>query len=221
MLARYYLKQNNPVAALPVAADYAQHFPTNGALALLHAKTLLANGRYQAAADLLSSLKLLPCEGNTEAHSLFRESHLMLAAEVMKTGRLDKALRLIDTAREWPESLGAGKPYPTDVDERLEDWLACQCYLKRNSSPEAEQMLSRIIAFSSRNSGGSVGEVVHALALKQSGHSSEAEQLLNDWLKDDPSNELAKWGKELLSGGSAPLPQALQDSGCRILAASL
>ena len=81
-------------------------------------------------------------------------------------------------------------------------------------------MLSRIIAFPTQRDG-SVGEVVRALALKQSGHSSEAEQLLNDWVKDDPSNELAKWGKELLSGGSAPLPQALQDSGCRILAASL
>jgi tetratricopeptide (TPR) repeat protein len=219
MLARLYLKKNNPVPALAVAADYAQRFPTNGALALLHAKTLLVNGRHQGAANLLSALKLLPCEGNTEAHSLFRDSHLMVAIERMKAGALDQALHLIDTAREWPESLGAGKPYPSEVDERLEDWLASRCYLKRNASSEAQQMLNRIIAFPSRGRRGNVGEVVRALALKQSGRGGEAEQLLNDSLKDDP--ELANWGKELLSGGPAPLPQGLQNSDCRILAASL
>lgn len=217
MLARHWLKQTNPAAGLAVAGDYAQRFPANGTLALLHAKALLANGQYQAAADLLSALKLLPCEGNTEAHSLFRESHLLLAAERMKAGALEQALRLIDTAREWPETLGAGKPYPSDVDERLEDWFAFQCYRKRNAPGEARQMLGRIIAF--RHGGANVGEVVRALALKESGHGSEAEQWLNDCLQAHRSNALLQWGKELLSGAPAPLPEGLQDTGCRILAA--
>ncbi len=221
MLVRHQLKQGNLVAALSVADDYAKRFPANGALALLHARTLLASGRHEVAAGLLSSLKLLPCEGNTEAHSLFCESYLMLAVEHLKSGAIDQALRLIDTARQWPEGLGAGKPYPSEVDERLEDWLVCQCALKRNASSDAQQMLSRIISFPSRPSRASVGEVIRALALKQSGRISEAEQLLNDWSKGDPSNEMAKWGMRVLSGNPAPLPQDLQDSGCRILAASL
>jgi Domain of unknown function (DUF5107)/Tetratricopeptide repeat len=221
MLARHYLKQGNPVAALAVAGEYAKRFPTNGALALLHAKALLASNRHEQASELLSSLKLLPCEGNTEAHALFRESHLMLAVLRLKAGAFDEALHLIDKAREWPESLGAGKPYPSDSDERLEDWLAYECYLKRNASSEAQQMLNRIISFPSTASGHGVGEVVHALALRQSSRASEAEELLNDWLKAEPSNQVAKWGKELLTGGPAPLPQDLQDGGCRILAASL
>ena len=41
MLARHYLKQDDPAAALPVAADYSRRFPANDALALLHAKSLL------------------------------------------------------------------------------------------------------------------------------------------------------------------------------------
>jgi len=221
MLARLQLKQGNPVAALAAADEYTKRFPTNGALALLHAKALLASNRHEQASDLLSSLKLLPCEGNTEAHALFRESHLMLAVLRLKAGAFDEALHLIDKAREWPESLGAGKPYPSDSDERLEEWLAYQCYLKRNASSEAQQMLNRIISFPSPPGDHGVGEVVHALALKQSSRVSEAEELLNDWLKAEPSNQVAKWGKELLTGGRAPLPQELQDGGCRILAASL
>ena len=221
MLARHHLKQGSLVAALAVTEDYAKRFPTNGALALLHAKTLLASGRHEAASNLMSSLKLLPCEGNTEAHSIFRESHLLLAAERLKNGAWDQALHLIDAARQWPESLGAGKPYPSEVDERLEDWLVCQCDLKRNASSDARQMLSRIIAFPPQPRHLGVGEVIRALALKQSGRANEAAELVDDWLKDDPSNEAAKWAKELLSGGPAPLPQGLQDGPWRILAASL
>jgi len=221
MLVRYHLKENDPGAALAVAADYARRFPTNGALALLHAKSLMANGQSKGAADLLSSLNLLPCEGNTEAHSLFRESYLRLALERIRSGAYDQALQLIETARQWPEGLGAGKPYPADVDERLEDWLTYQCQLKRNASTQAQQALDRILAFPSRAGRGDIGQVILALALKQSGRTGEAEALLSDWLKKDPSNELAKWGKALLAGRPTPLPTNIQEGSCRILAASL
>jgi predicted Zn-dependent protease len=220
MLVRYHLKQNDPAAALAVAADYTHRFPTNGALALLHAKALLASAQYQSAAKLLSSLNLLPCEGNTEAHSLFRESYLWLALERSKAHEYDQALRLIDTARQWPETLGAGKPYPDDEDERLEDWLNYQCHLQSNSSADAQHDLERIIS-SSSPSRRNVGQIIRALALKQSGRASEAEKLINDWLKDDPTNDLAKWGMALLSERTAPLPATIQDGPCRILAAAL
>jgi hypothetical protein len=68
---------------------------------------------------------------------------------------------------------------------------------------DAQQMLSRIIAFPSRPGLASVGEVIRALALKQSGGASQTEQFLNDWLKDYPSNEMAKWGMEVLSGNAS------------------
>jgi len=221
MLVRQHLKQNAPVAALAVAADYSRRFPTNGTLALLYAKTLLATGQAQPAANLLNSFKLLPCEGNTEAHALFREAYLKVAMEKMKDQSFDQALQLIDTARQWPENLGAGKPYPVDVDERLEDWLAYQCYEKRNAGDAAQPMLERIVSFGSRPAHGDAGEIIHALALKASGRIRDAERLLNDWLKKDPSNELVKWGLQRLSGAPAPLPSDVQDPVCQILASSL
>jgi predicted Zn-dependent protease len=221
MLARYHFKQNNPAAALAIAEDYSLRFPANGALALLHAKALLVTGRHQAAADLLSSLNLLPCEGHTEAHSLFRESFLMLAVERLKDGACDQALKFIGTAREWPEHLGAGKPYPSDLDERLEDWLTYRCQRNRNGSNEARQILERIIAFPVRSTHGSAGRIIRALALKASGRASEAEALLSDWLKEEPASELGKWGMEILSGRTAPLPSGIQDSNCRILSSLL
>ena len=212
MLARHYLKHDDPAAALAVATDYARRFPANDTLALLRAKSLLLTGQHQAAAELLASLHVLPAEGTTEARALFHEAHLLLAVERLQAGAFDDALRLVDTARQWPENLGAGKPYPADVDERLEDWFTAQCQLARKAPDAARQALDRILAIPARAKGQGTGDLIRALALKQSGRAAEAEQLLKDWQAQDPGSDLAKWGAELFAGHPAPLPPRCKTS---------
>jgi len=146
MLARYYLQNNKAPEALSVAENYATRFPANDVIILLHAKCLAANDRFAETAALLGSVNLLPREGNTDAHSLFREANLALAAGKLKAGAYAEALKLVAAARDWPERLGAGKPYAEDVDERLEDWLAYQCQRRINPA-EAPQYLDKIIGF--------------------------------------------------------------------------
>jgi tetratricopeptide (TPR) repeat protein len=220
MLARLYLQQNRFPEALSVAADSARRFPTNDVVAVLHAKCLVANDRFADAAALLSSLNLLPCEGSTEAHSLFRESNLMLASERLKAGAYADALKLIGVAQEWPEHLGAGKPYAEDIDERLENWLAYQCQ-RHLSQAETRRYLENILGFSSRVSQKNVGELVRMLALREAGKEAEAKKQVEAWLEVDPSSNLARWAHSLLNSASGPLPAGLQNIECRILAASL
>jgi len=110
MLARHFLKEGDSAAALATATDYAQRFPTNGVLALLHAKALVASGRYQAAADLLNSLNLLPCEGSTDAHSLFREAHLMLAVARLKSGYSPRRRHSSNAPASGPSIWGPASP---------------------------------------------------------------------------------------------------------------
>jgi hypothetical protein len=219
MLTKHYLAQTNPAAALSAASRYATLFPRNNILALLYAKTLVLNGQCQAAADILGALKLIPCEGSTEAHTILREAYLMLAVEQMKASSFDEALRLIAKAREWPEHLGAGKPYAEDIDERLEDWLACQCNQNRN--PEQAQLaLDKILAFGAHSKTYGIGSIIRALALKRSGQTAEAEGLLNSWPTNSIGAKLmAAWGKEIFSGSAAPVPNTVLDSDSRILAA--
>jgi hypothetical protein len=218
MLARQHLKRGDPAAALTVATDHARRFPANDALALLRAKALLLTGQHQAAAELLASLHVLPSEGTTEARALFHEAHLLLAVDRLQAGAYGEALRLVDTARQWPERLGAGKPYPADIDERLEDWVTCQCQLGRKAPAEARQALARILAIPAHTKGQGTGDLIRALALKQSGRAAEAEQLLKDWQAQDPGSELAKWGAETFAGRPAPLPASLQTLDCRVIA---
>ena len=221
MLARHYLEQGEAAAALGVAADYACRFPTNSMLALLHAKALVATQRYQAAVDRLNSLDLLPCEGSTEAHSLFREAHLMLAVARMKAGAFIEAQQLIDRAREWPEHLGAGKPYAQEIDERLEDWLSYQSALGNKASDQARQSLERLLVWRPRSDAGGSGEIIRALALKERRQTNDAQQLLEARLKKDPDSEPARWGLKILAGDSGALPPKLQDSTSRVFAAWL
>ena len=218
MLARLHLKRNDPAAALAVAADYAKRFPAKDTLALLWARSLLLTGQNKAAADLLSSLHVLPAEGVADARSLFREAHLLLAVARLQAGAFSDALRLIDHARQWPENLGAGQPYPADIDERLEDWLTAQCQFARKAPDAARQSLDKILSVPAHAKVQGTGDLIRALALKQSGHASEAERLLQDWQAQDPGSDLAKWGGELFGGHSAAMPTSLKDLDCRVLA---
>jgi len=77
------LQNGKTPAALRIAADFAERFPK-----MTYSPSFMRNaGRewpIQRYAALMTSLNLLPCEGSTEAHSLFREAHLMLATERLK-----------------------------------------------------------------------------------------------------------------------------------------
>jgi hypothetical protein len=117
--------------------------------------------------------------------------------------------------------LGAGKPYPEEIDERLEDWLAYQCALRSNAPGQTRQILDRLLAWRTPSHARGVGEVIRALALKESGQTSEAQQLLRDWLEDEPASEVAKWGLEVLAGRFASLSPKRQNADSRVLSAWL
>ena len=233
MLIQFYLQHMQSAEAETIAANYARRFPENGSLIRLHAETLIETGQYQDAADLLMSSNLLPAEGAKKAHSLYREAYLMLAVQSMKAGSFHQALKQIAKAREWPENLGVGEPYPRDVDDRLEDWLAFQCYRGLGMREEAQRTL-KILALqlwpkagNLNNAkpryleGNNAGGIIQALALKQYGHAAEGQKVLEDWMKQDTSRAMASWGVEVFEGRSVSLPSTVQDPGCRVLAALL
>ncbi len=140
----------------------------------------------------------------------------MLAVEALKKGDARGAQREIDAARLWPENLGAGKPYPADVDERLEDFLAAQGLARQGRSAPSKELLQKVAAFEGRERGGST--LVHALALKQTGREAEGRKLLADWSAREPESALAAWAARAYDGQVGPLPEdAAEDA--RVLAA--
>lgn len=136
LLTERHLDAGDTARALAVATRYATRFPKSYILAMTRLRALMAAQQYAAADAVLATLSVIPFEGSAEGHALYRETKLMLAVDAMRAARWDDAKRFIAAAREWPERLGAGRPYDADVDERLEDWLAADL-ARRIGTPSA------------------------------------------------------------------------------------
>ena len=206
-----------------VAKQYKDQFPANYIIGMLYAKTLVVNKQYKTANALLKAIQILPNEGATEGRQLYRETQLMLALDEMEKKSYKKALQFIDASRQWPENLGVGKPYPEDIDERVENWLAYENYKRLGNEQAARTMLDKILAFKPYNDENgrvfpSVKSLVTAWALQKNGKQDEGEKLLKDWVEKQPGNNLAKWTLNAYSGNDFKLPdETPTDENYRVL----
>ncbi|MGI8636990.1 MAG: DUF5107 domain-containing protein, partial [Segetibacter sp.] len=205
-LINFYLGRKQYDQALSVAQEYENRFKGNFVLDMLYVKTLLFNKKYNEANDILKTIQVLPNEGATGGRQLYKETQLMLALEEMKNKRYDQALQFIASSRIWPESLGVGKPYEEDIDERLEDWLAYKAYSQQGNEKAAKEMLDKIISKPHENRL-SVTNLITAWALQKTGKRDEAKKLLNDWIKKEPNSVLAKWAMDVYNGENKTLPE--------------
>jgi predicted Zn-dependent protease len=221
-LINYYLKQNQSDTASAIAAQYYKQFPENYIIGMLNAKALLMNKQYSAANKILQAIKILPNEGATDGRQLYREVQLMLAIEEMKNKNCEKALNYTSAARLWPDDLGVGKPYDSDIDERLEDWLTYQCYIKLKNEKNAQQMLNKILSFSYSDGKGNISSsannLITAWAMQKAGKQEQAEKFLQDWNNKAPGNIWAQWAVNTYKGKKFNLPdEMLANENYRIL----
>ena len=94
-------------------------------LGMEYARALINTKQYERALQVLDGLAVLPYENASEGRMLCEKAHLLSAGESISGGRYEEALDHIAKSREWPEHLGAGRPY--DPDERLQDYLEDYC----------------------------------------------------------------------------------------------
>src|SRR5690606_38319325 len=125
-----------------------KRFNTNFSIALLYAKQLMEAGRYEASVELMRKRTVLPFEGSGQGKVLYRQALLLQAIQRMGQQDYQGALAAIEASREWPENLGVGKPFSTEIDERLEDWLAYKNYTALGEDDAGLRMLKAIRAYS-------------------------------------------------------------------------
>lgn len=143
-LTDYYNLQHRNDEALSIAKNYYQKNPTHYIMGMLLAKTYLLNKNYSDAAGILDKIVVIPYEGATDGRGLYKEAHLMLAVEAMKKSNYKRAINEINLSKQWPESLGVGKPYEEDIDERLENFLLYNCYNKLGDKTKSAKALDQI-----------------------------------------------------------------------------
>ncbi len=150
LLAEFYLNHAEYTKAETIAGSFYRSHPQSYIMGMLYAKALLLNHRYAEGDQLLSHLTIIPFEGATAGRELYREAKLMQAVALIKQNQFKRALTFINQARQWPENLGVGEPYPENEDLRLEDWMSYRCYTALHQTTAASAALQSILRFQSR-----------------------------------------------------------------------
>jgi lipopolysaccharide biosynthesis regulator YciM len=209
-IINYYFNRKQYDLALATAKEYKKRFSENYIIGMLYARALILNAEYTAAAKILQEITILPNEGATDGRQLYEETQLMLALDAMQKKNYRLSLHHIEAARQWPENLGVGKPYASDIDERLEDWLAYQSYLKLNNEKSADEEITKIITYTMHNSrdvSPSTNDLISAWALEKKESRERAEEFLDQQLRKNPDNRLSQWAVSTYQGKNSPLAE--------------
>ncbi|HEX5555365.1 MAG TPA: DUF5107 domain-containing protein [Chitinophagaceae bacterium] len=120
-LTEFLLVRKQVAKALKTIGPYYKEDRDNYIAGMLYTRCLILNNQYTAAEKVLNNLHILPYEGATDGHRLYKQVKLMLALQLLQSGKYQAALRKVSEAREWPAHLGVGKPYPNMIKDSLEN----------------------------------------------------------------------------------------------------
>jgi len=211
-LAAHYLSAGRAKDAAATAGEFLKQSPDNYVLGLLRAKALLRAGELAQCDLLLRAINVLPNEGAVEGRLIYKECQLLLAVHCMKNQWYDKALGRIAASRLWPENLGVGKPYPEDVDERLEDFLQAACLDKLGKKDQAAALREKMLKSIPPADASPTNALVLALTHKSAG-GPQAPAAVLEKLGDTP---LGRWCRDACAAALRP-PPATADENARVL----
>lgn len=205
LLAEYHVEHGAHREALDIMRAYYQKNPSDYKMGVLFARVLLLNHQYRQADKVLSGLFIIPFEGATEGHELYRQAKLMQAWQAAQRGKFKEGLRFAAQAREWPTHLGSGKPYAADIDERIMDYLEAICYRGMKRETEWRNALERIVQIPAGHKVMPTSILLRAWALDNlhPGEKRGAELLTADTTANRPDDQILKWATELYYRGTS------------------
>ncbi len=150
-MTKLFAREGKQDMALKTAGKNFKMHPDNCVVGLQLANIQKMTGRYAETIKTLDRIDMLPAEsdkwsGDIDAHTLFRETKILMALELMKAGKWKKAGSLLKEAETWPENLGWGEPY--HADNRLTQFLLAFCYERLKDNTLYANSLNYILAYS-------------------------------------------------------------------------
>ncbi|MBR4170636.1 MAG: DUF5107 domain-containing protein [Kiritimatiellae bacterium] len=110
-------------AALAVTKEYLAKYPENNPIQLAHAEALVRNKAYRECVELMRGIHILPSENNNGGHAIWRRAWIGIATEAFRAGKKDEAKKALQQVYEYPENLGEGKPYDSEIKCQIPDEL--------------------------------------------------------------------------------------------------
>ena len=189
--------------ALNISEKAYNRFPDNYILGMDYARSLLNKERYKECLAILKNLNILPYEGAREGHDIFEQANLLLALENMQQGNHELASQLLEDSKEWPEHLGAGKPYNPDI--RLQNYIAAKCCKQSGKEDLANKYLTEIYNYTIDNwTNWNTNHYIGAVILREFGETDKAIQLLEEWKKASGSEDVVvQWAVAKFDNGNS------------------
>lgn len=199
-LINYYTAGNRWAEAVEIGRKYMKKYPSNYYIGLKYAKALCETGQYQTCISLLNKMQVLPNEGAYAGRAVYRAANLYQAMEQLERKKYKQVLSYTEASKEWPENLGVGKPYDDMIDNRLEDYLEARAQAGLGNRAKAEELFSSVAAYHPAYASFGSGNLLSALALRESGKQSEADRMVASWSTDFPGNRIAEWCTAIYNG---------------------
>jgi tetratricopeptide (TPR) repeat protein len=188
-LSQQYTEVSLGDQALDNSGKAYRKFPDNFILGMDYARSLLNVGKYKDCLAVLNKLNILPYEGAYEGHDLYEQANILLAVERMQQGEYEQAIQLLNDSEQWPEHLGAGKPYQPDT--RLQQYLTAKCYDQLGNADRVNELLQEIVNYTNENwTNWGSNHYIGAIVLKKLGQAEKAKQLLTDWANNCPPDDV-------------------------------
>ena len=122
---------------------YSKH-PSNYQVGMLLARLLLMSDDPERADEVLEKIHVLPYEGAYEGRVLYRAVKLILALEALQSRQFERAATYIDESQQWPENLGVGKPYDTQINTEWEDTIGDWIDVARSGTMVAKSEVDKM-----------------------------------------------------------------------------
>lgn len=197
--SRFFLDQGNILKAEEIARTFYRKYPQNYSLGLHYAKLLIQLKSFLSCVNLLKTIRVLPNEGATDGRIIWRNANIGNALSFMNTQKYRKALESISLATTWPANLGVGKPY--SVDERLENFLAFECYKKLKDYTSAQRMKDRIISQTEIHGNfHNTNDFLGAWVLKEAGNKTKADSIMAGLLEKNPTSKSIQFCNAVYQG---------------------
>lgn len=199
-LINHYVANNQWQKAVETGKKYTKKYPSNYYIGLKYAKALCETGQYQPCISLLSRMQVLPNEGSYAGRAVYREANLYRAMEQLSHKNYKQVVKSVETSKEWPENLGVGKPYDNMIDNRLEDYLEAKAAAGQGDSRKTSALLAAVANYTISRSHFESGNLLSALALRESGKVQEADHMVAAWSTDFPENRVVQWCTAIYRG---------------------
>jgi tetratricopeptide (TPR) repeat protein len=176
-LIDFRTKSGETGKALEAAQKAARLFAKTVPVQVDLVKSFISAKKYEDAATVLDAITALPFEGASEIHGLFAQTHVQLGLEGLRAGNWTAAIGQLERSKEYPESLGTGKPF--DPDCRLQDYFEFLAFQKTGQKDKAEAALQAVIDYTFKHPDSRGSEAYFGgLALRRKGETAKAAEIL-------------------------------------------